>query len=892
MNPVRVEINGKAVQVTTGTSILDTIRLAGFEVPTLCHDSRMAPAASCRICEVQVVGQDRLVCACSTPVEDKMAIQTHAPVVEEFRRSALALLARNYPKKAVEQFPSRLFHKHLKEYGIELGTEPQKTSDPTDFKHPYIQMDMNRCIHCYRCVYICEDLQGQFVWKRVNRGANTQIVPNAGTTLLESSCVSCGACVDTCPTGALEDASLVAAGDPTTWVRTTCAYCGTGCEVNVGVKNDAIVVMRPVLDAPASKGHLCVKGRYGAGYVDSADRITTPMIRRNGTWAKVSWDEALDETAKTLTRIQKDHGSDAIGVLGSSRATNEDSYLANKFARVVVGTNNVDCCARVCHGPSAAGLGIVFGTGAATNGFDDIEEAHSFFLVGSNPTENHPIVGARIKQRVLAGIPIVVIDPRKTELARLATTHLAPKPGTNIPLLNAIAHVIIQKGLEDQSFIQNRTLAFSEFKKSLEKWTPEYAAQICQVEAKDIVDAARIYATSRPAMCLHGLGITEHIQGTEGVMALANLAMLTGNLGHAGAGVNPLRGQNNVQGTANMGCEPSKLTGYQKFEAVRELHEKVWGCVLPKNPGLDLVEMLDAATAQRMKALLVIGYDVLLSHPNLHATTQSFRALESVIVVDMFMNETAKQFGTIFLPTASAFEKDGTFMNGERRIQRVRRAISARGDAKTDFDILCLLAKRMGFESSFAFKDAEAIWNEVRQVWPAVAGISYQRLEDGGIQWPCPTKDHPGTRVLHQTSFPIGPRASFQILEYRPSASVVSSQFPFLLNTGRSLYHFNAATMSGRTRNRELQADDLIEINPTDALRLGIDQHVPVEVESKYGRFVGRAWLTDRVREGELFSTFHDIEAMVNHVTGAGRDSVTHTPEYKVTAVTIRRNPG
>ena len=705
--------------------------------------------------------------------------------------------------------------------------------------------------------------------------------------MLESSCVSCGACQDTCPTGAIEDVSLIEFGNPTDWTRTTCPYCGTGCELAVGVKDDRIVQVRPVLDSPVSKGHLCVKGRYGTGFVDAPDRVHRPMVRWHGEWMQVSWEDALEEAAASLHRVRDAYGPQALGVLGSARATNEESYLVQKLARVALGTNSVDCCARVCHGPSAAGLGLVFGTGAATNGFDDIEEASLLMIVGANPTENHPIVGARIKQRALAGIPLIVIDPRRTELARYARVHLALRPGTNLPLFLAMARVILVEGLENQAFIAQRTEGLDSFRASLVEWTPERASEICGVPASDIREAARLYATSVPAMCVHGLGVTEHIQGTDGVAALAYLAMLTGNVGKPGSGVNPLRGQNNVQGTANMGCEPTKLTGYQKFEVAREVHERVWGARLPEAPGLDVMQMMDASATGDLKAMLVFGYDVLLSNPDTHHTTRAMAGLEELVVVDLFLNETAKAFGTVFLPASSSFEKDGTFMNAERRIQRVRQAVTPRGESKSDLEIACLLGQYLGFEKDFRFTKASSVWEEIRQVWPAAQGITYDRLESGGIQWPCPSEDHPGTRILHTNSFPIGPKASFRPMAYQPSGERISEDFPFLLNTGRSLYHFNAATMTRHTRNRELGADDWIQIHPHDAQRLGIQNEDAIQVESAHGMFEGRAWVTEDVREGELFTTFHRVHAWVNRATGQGRDAITHTPEYKVTAVRI-----
>jgi formate dehydrogenase major subunit len=550
----------------------------------------------------------------------------------------------------------------------------------------------------------------------------------------------------------------------------------------------------------------------------------------------------------------------------------------------------VDCCARVCHGPSAAGLAQVFGTGAATNSFADLDRAGLILVAGANPTENHPIVGTRIRQRARAGVPLIVVDPRRTELAALATVHLALRPGTNLPLFLAMAQVILEEGLVDAAFIQARTEALEGFAASVQAWTPERAADLCGVTAEDIRRAARLYATVKPAMCLNGLGVTEHIQGTDGIAALAQLALLTGNVGLPGSGMNPLRGQNNVQGSAQMGCEPSRLTGYQKIAQARDTHEAVWGAALPAEPGLTALGMIDAAGQGRLKALLVIGYDPLLCHPDAQQTAEDLHGLDELIVVDLFLTETAKAFGTIFLPAASAFEKEGTFMNGERRVQRVRQVLPPKGESRTDLAILCELAERLGAGDFFRYDSAASVWDEARRTWPAIAGISHRRLDrEGGVQWPCPAEDHPGSGVLHEGSFAGQARAAFRPLGWTPSQETVSEAFPFLLNTGRSLFHFNAATMTRRTRNAELLSDDLLDLHPDDALGLGVSEGDRLEVRSRTGACVLRARLTTMVQPGQPFATFHAIEAFVNRVTGQGRDGVTGTPEYKVTAVSLRK---
>lgn len=880
---VRLRMNGRDLVAPEGTTLLALCQREGVPIPTLCSDPRLKATSTCRLCEVEVLGEQRPLCACATEVREGMEVQTHTPELEAFRRTMLERYASHIPLEDEARLEGKPFRALLDAYGVEPAGN--RRAELRLQEHPYLDVDLSWCVACGRCVRICAEVQGQDVWTFAGRGNEVRPVPALAAGLLDSGCVSCGACADTCPTGAIEDVTRLAHGLPERWVRTTCPYCGTGCEMNVGVKAGRITEVRPVLDAPVNHGHLCVKGRYGFGFNDAPDRITVPMIRRGRDWVEVSWDEALEAAAMALRRAEG-----KAGVLASSRATNEENYLAQKFARLALRTHNVDCCARVCHAPSAAGLAQVFGTGAATNSFGDVDCAGLILVVGANPTENHPIVGARIRQRARVGVPLIVVDPRRTELAALATVHLAPHPGTNLPLFLAVAHVILEEGLVDLAFIQSRTEGLEAFATSVREWTPERASEICGVPAADLRQAARLYATVKPAMCLHGLGVTEHIQGTDGVSALAQLALLTGNVGLPGSGMNPLRGQNNVQGSAQMGCEPSRLTGYQKIAQAQGIHETVWGAALPNEPGLTALGMVDAAGEGRLKALLVIGYDPLLCHPDAQETAEDLNGLDDLIVVDLFLTETAKAFGTVFLPAASAFEKEGTFMNGERRVQRVRRALPPKGDSRTDLAILCDLAERLGAGAHFRYTDAAAVWEEARRTWPAIAGISHERLDqEGGIQWPCPSEEHPGTRVLHMGAFGGGALAPFRPLTYLPSLEAPTKAHPYLLNSGRSLYHFNAATMTRRTRNAELFPDDRLDLHPDDALDLGLGEGDAVRVGSRSGACVLRAHLTHTVQPGEPFATFHAIEAFVNRVTGQGRDSVTGTPEYKVTAVSLQK---
>ncbi len=888
-----VKINGKDYDFDERTSILKALRKVGFNVPTLCNDKRLKPCGACRLCLVEIKGLAEPLVACENNLSDGMKIETHTAELEDARRMNLRMLARKYPVDAFKKFPEKHFHKLARKYGLTSKDFSSKTNgNKIDSTHPYIQVDMSRCIDCFRCVRICEEVEGQFVWQIFGRGRETQIVVDSGTSLRDSNCVSCGACVDTCPTGALEDKSILERGVPTDWTKTVCPYCGTGCEINAGVREEKLVQIKPVQESPVNHGHLCVKGAYAYDFVHSEDRITEPLIRQNGEWKKVSWDEVFKFTAEKLTSIKEKYGADSTAVLGSARAANEENHLAQKFARVVLGTNNVDNCARVCHTPSAAALKIMLGAGAATNSFEDIEMARTIMVCGANPTENHPVLGSRIKQAVLNNkTKLIVIDPRKIELTKYADVHLQLKLGTNIALLNAIAYTIIEENLFDSEFIEERVEKFDKFSKFINDYSPEKVAEICNVEAHLIRQAARIYAGEKPSMCVHGLGMTEHIQGTEGVMNLINLALITGNLGKRGAGVNPLRGQNNVQGAGHMGCDVGVLTGSIPIEEGREHFEKIWGAKIPTNKGLHLMQMFDEAKKGNVKALWSIGYDVFLTLANANETEKSFENLELLIVQDMFLNETAKKFAHVFLPAASSFEKDGTFMNGERRVSRVRKAIEPLGKSKSDWEIICGLAKAMDKGEYFNFNSAEEIWDEIRTLWRGSYGITYERIEKGGLQWDCPDENHPGTQVLHDEKFSNKKTAALRPIKYIPTKETTNKEFPFLLNTGRALYQFNAGTMTGRTKNKELLPTDFLYISTRDAECLKISNKEIIKVKSKYGEIKMPVRIKNNVKSGELFATFHDPKVFLNRLTSFRRDRFVQAPEYKVTAVQIEKIP-
>lgn len=882
---VTVLVNGIRYQVPSGGMLLGALAAAGVHVPAMCDDDRIAPSGACRLCLVRVKGLPRPVTACTTPLADGLEVETDSLELETVRHSLLEMLVRRYPAGAIGQFPDKPFHRAIRDAGLVERAHHGAASSATDRSHPYISVDMSRCIDCYRCVRICEELQGQSVWHVRDRGTHTRVVPDA-PTLGASTCVSCGACVDTCPTGALDDRDADVLSAPAAWTRTVCPYCGVGCELLVGTRERRIVSVRPALDAPVNKGHLCVKGRYGSGFVAAPDRMTEPMLRENGTWRRVSWSEARAVVAARLRTLIDRRGPDAIGVLGSARATNEDNYVIQKLARAAIGTNNVDCCARVCHAPSAAALKAAFGAGLATNSFDDIELARAILVCGANVTESHPVIGARIRRAARRGAALVVIDPRRTELARDADVHLAIRPGTNVAALNGIAHVIVREGLCDRPFIGERATGFDEFAAFVDGWPPERAAALCGVDPGEIRRAAHIYAGQGPAMSVHGLGLTEHGQGTDGVAALINLAVLTGNVGKPGAGVNPLRGQNNVQGAAHMGCDPAVLPGSTPIDSGRGAFGRRWGVEMPHTRGLDMLGMMDAALDGRLAALWCAGYDVLATNPNASITARALQSIELIVVQDLFLTETAREYASVFLPACSTFEKDGTFMNAERRIQRVRAALPPAGSSKPDWQIVAEIARAMG-APGFEYRNAEDIWNEVRALCDGARGMSYARLEARGLQWPCPDETHPGTTLLHRERGALDRPVPLRCIEFRPTPENASESFPFELITGRTLYQFNTGTMTRRTRNNELRPTDTLDVGPRDAARLGLADGDRVRVTSRYGTAILPVRVTEAVGNGQAFATFHDPAVGLNAVTGPHRDGVTGTPEYKITAVRI-----
>ncbi len=898
-----IRINGVENDFPEGLSLLQACRRMALDVPALCHDDRLHPSGACRLCSVEIAGSDRLVTACTTPIAKGMVVRTDSPDVQAIRRTLLSLLAERHPTDPDATVDPTPFIRELMRHQVPIGPVTDGPADRTvgpnahtitdppfvDSSHPNLLVDLSRCILCYRCVRICDEVEGRRVWQVWNRGDRTLLRPD-GPTLATGSCVGCGACADTCPSGALKDRPAEDGASPDRWTRTTCPYCGVGCELEIASQGTRLLRTRPVLDAPVNRGHACAKGRYAFSYGSDPDRVTTPLIRRpidrqTAPWIPTSWTGMVRWVARRLDGIRNRWGGGSIGILGSARGTNEEAYVTQKFARLVLGTHNVDCCARVCHAPSAAALGSMLGTGAATHSFDHIETARAFLVCGANPTENHPVVGARILQAVRHGAPLVVIDPRETELAAAATVHLRPRPGTDVALLNAMAYVLIEEGWADPS-----VEGLTEFRTFIAGYRPETASRWCGIEAGQIRAAARVYGRNRPAMGFHGLGVTEQQQGTAGVRCLVNLALLTGNLGPAGGGVNPLRGQNNVQGTAHMGCDPHRLTGGVEASAYDLRFAPLWKVPLPQAPGLNLPEMLEAAASGHLKALWVIGYDIAHTHPDPRSVSKALGGLDLVVVQDLFLNEIARTAGTVFLPAATSWEKDGTFMNAERRIQRVRQAVPPPGLARPDWRILCDVARELGHGGQFAYTSVEDIWEEIRVVWPEGRGINYRRLETGGLQWPCPSEDHPGTTVLPVTA-PNRPQPRLFCQQFEAPNTAQSSQFPLVLNTGRRRDRFNSGSMTQRPPKGPV-LEDTLDLAPGDLERLGLRSGERIRVVSPHGEVKMTIHPEPTVLPGQPFSSFHDPETGVNRLMGPEADAVTGTPAYKATPIRIEKLGG
>ncbi|MBI3091642.1 MAG: formate dehydrogenase subunit alpha [Candidatus Tectomicrobia bacterium] len=891
MQTVPMTIDGAQVAARPGQTILEVLRERGQYVPTLCYDERLEAYGACRVCLVRLEGAKNPVASCTTPVAPNMVISTQDPTVKKAVRNIVELVLSDYPPEALARADGRNELKRVADYvGVrESRYAGARHSYAPDDSHPYIKVNLNECIVCGRCVRICDELQGTFALTYSGRGFETKIAAGFDEPFQTSDCVSCGACVSTCPTNALTEEAFRDSPRIDRTVTTTCSYCGVGCSLDVQVRDERVIAIEPAMDGPANRGHTCVKGRFAHQFAHSPDRLTDPLIKRHGRFETATWEEAIALIASHWKRIKAEHGPDAIAVISSSRCTNEENFLMQKFTRAALGTHNIDNCSRVCHSPSAYGLNASLGLSGGTNSFVDIDRSDCILVTGANPTEAHPVVGARIKQAVFRGAALIVLDPRAIELRRWADVFVQLKPGTNVAVFNGLAHVIVNEGLADEEFLEQRVEGFEHFLGHIQKFTPEYVERVSGVPAETLRKAARLYATRGAAGIFYGLGITEHSHGSDGVRALTNLAILTGNLGKPGGGVNPLRGQNNVQGASDMGALPSTLTMYQKVadEEVMQRYERAWGVSMKRQPGHMIPDMFNAAIAGTLKSMYIMAEDVAQTDPNTLHVIKALEGLEFLVVQDIFLNETAK-YAHVVLPGSSFLEKSGTFTNAERRIQMVRRVIEPVGNAKADGDIIMLLAEAMGYPMRYA--DAAAVMEEVASLSPDLAGVSLARLERKGLQWPVLTPTAPDTEILYEQHFrtPSG-KANLAIADFNPPEEEPDEEYPYLLVTGRQLYHYNSATMTRRTGNLELQAFDGIEIHPRDARLLEIEAGDLLEIESRRGSVRAPAVVSRRVAPGEVFMSFHFPEVRTNILTSQHADGVTKCPEYKVSAVRLRK---
>jgi len=890
VNAITLTIDGQDVAVPEGTTVLEAARSAGIYIPTLCYDEDLEPYGACRMCVVEIEGMAGLPTACTTQATQGMVVHTDSESVNDVRRTICQMLIADHPADCLACSSNQRCE--LQKVASYLGISEQRLprlerEQILDESNPFFVRDLSKCILCGRCVRACRELRGVGAIGIAGRGYDSRVATFADAPMDATVCESCGECVDRCPTGAIAPKSEVL--PPTREVKTTCPYCGCGCGLVLGVRGGRIVQVRGDTEHPVNSGSLCVKGRFGLDFVGSPDRLTTPLIRRNGDLEEATWDEALDLVAARLTEIKAQHGPDALAGLSSAKCTNEENYLFQKLMRAGLGTNNVDHCARLCHASTVAGLARAFGSGAMTNSIAELEHADCIFVTGSNTTEAHPIIALFIKAAVTRhGARLIVADPRRIDLVRFADLHLRQRSGTDVALFNAMMNVILAEGLADEAFIRERTEGFEEFRACVEQYTPQIAAAVTGVPADDIRRAARLYADADRASIVYSMGITQHTTGTDNVLALANLAMLTANVGFPSTGVNPLRGQNNVQGACDLGALPNVYPGYQKVddEEVRAKFEAAWGVELPPEPGLTVVEIINAAAEGDVRGLYVMGENPMMSDPDLNHVRQALQNLDFLCVQDIFLSETA-QLADVVLPAASFAEKEGTFTNTERRVQRVRKAVPPPGKARPDWQIICDLSARVGHAMNYA--GPAEIMDEVARLTPIYGGISYARLEPDGLQWPCADRRHPGTGFLHEGRFSRG-LGKFHPTPFREAAELPDEEYPYLLTTGRFLYHFHTGTLSRQSPGLEqLCPPAPVEISPQDAAREGIADGETVSVSSRRGVVQARAVVTERSPEGTIFMAFHFREAPANLLTNPALDPIAKIPELKVCAARIER---
>jgi formate dehydrogenase major subunit len=896
---VRLTIDGVPVTVREGTSILRAAREAGIDVPKLCATDSVKAFGSCRLCLVEIEGRGGTPASCTTPVAAGMTVRTQTPLLSDLRRGVMELYLSDHPADVSGELRAMANVVGVSEVRYGQAGE-NHLGATTDASNPYFVFDPAKCVVCSLCVRACEETQTTFALTIEGRGFASKVSAGMDETFFESECVSCGACVQACPTGALIEKSVIEIGQPEHSVVTTCAYCGVGCAFKAEMRGEELVRMVPFKDGKANHGHSCVKGRFAWGYATHRERVLEPMIRSriDEPWRVVSWDEAIAHTAFEFKRIQAKHGRLAVGGVTSSRCTNEETFLVQKLVRAAFGNNNVDTCARVCHSPTGYGLKTTFGTSAGTQDFDSVEQADVIVVIGANPTDGHPVFASRMKKRLREGAKLIVIDPRRIDLVRMphveASYHLPLKPGTNVAVLTALAHVIVTEGLFDEAFVRERCeadafAAWAAFVAEPEN-SPEAVETISGVSADVIRGAARLYATGGNGAIYYGLGVTEHSQGTTAVMAIANLAMATGNIGRPGVGVNPLRGQNNVQGACDMGSFPHELSGYRHVsdDGARAMFETLWSAPLDAEPGLRIPNMLDAALEGRFKGVYIQGEDILQSDPNTKHVAAAFAAMECVVVHDLFLTETAN-YAHVFLPGSTFLEKNGTFTNAERRIQPVRKVMSPM-NGHEDWQITQMLANALGYKMNYGH--AREIMDEIARLTPTFAGVSFARLDAlGSIQWPCNAAAPEGTPVMHMDGFVRG-RGRFMITEYVATEEKVGPRFPLLLTTGRVLSQYNVGIQTRRTKNVAWHADDVLEIHPHDAEERGVRDGDWVKLMSRTGDTSLRACVTERVAPGVVYTTFHNPATQTNVVTTEFSDWATNCPEYKVTAVQVAPSNG
>ncbi len=908
--PLTLAIDGIEVVVPAGTSLMRAAALAGVAIPKLCATDCLQAVGACRLCLVEIDGRKGTPASCTTPAEAGMRVRTQSPRLTELRRNVMELTLSDHPLDCLTCAANGACE--LQDMAAAVGLREVRyglagahhLADPRDDSNPYFGYDPAKCIVCFRCVRACDEQQGSFALTATGRGFATRIAAGTGGSFMDSDCVSCGACVAACPTATLIEKTARATGSAERAIATTCAYCGVGCgflaEVNGPPDTPTIVRMTPSKQGQANRGHACVKGRFAWGYATHQDRVVRPMIRARITdpWREVSWDEALRHAAGEFRRIQREHGRDAVGAIVSSRCTNEEDYLVQKLVRAAFGNNNVDTCARVCHSPTGYGLGQTLGTSAGTQTFASVDKADVIVVIGANPGEAHPVFASRLKRRVRAGARLIVIDPRAIDLVDSphvrADVHLQPRPGTNVAVLTALAHVIVTEGLLDEAFVAERCerQSFADWHNFVAR--PENSPEALQaasgVPAARVRAAARLYATADNAAIYYGLGVTEHAQGSTAVMAIANLAMATGNLGREGVGVNPLRGQNNVQGSCDMGSFPHELPGYRHVSdaATRTAFERAWGVDLLPTPGLRIPNMFDAALDGSFLGLYCQGEDPAQSDPDTRHVQAALAAMECVVVQDLFLNETAR-FAHVFLPGSSFLEKDGTFTNAERRISRVRRVMAPLA-GMADWQVTLALAEALGYPMQY--RHPSDIMDEIARLTPTFAGVSYEKLDRmGSLQWPCNDAAPAGTPTMHVGGFSSRPdgKGRFMITQYVPSDEQATRKYPLLLTTGRVLAQYNVGAQTRRTANLRFHAEDRLEIHPHDAGERGIADGDWVGLESRAGATELRAEVTARVQPGVVYTTFHFPESGANIVTTDSSDWATDCPEYKVTAVQVSR---